>query len=211
MGASESLLNIRRALCALLVVAAAVALTLPAAASASSRSLLRDCAEDGQLDRKYSQRDLREAEGDLPSDISEYTDCRDAINDAQIGGGSGRGGRTGGGGIQTGSGAVAGSPEDIAELKRITGESGAPTVNVGGRRVEAGGDEGLFAAAGAANRIPLPVAAALIGLAALGAAAGVLALRRRRPAVLAGVAGAGRAAFRPFTGARRVALRLFRR
>jgi hypothetical protein len=206
MGASDSLLNIRRALRALVVVAVAAVLALPATASASSRDLLRDCAEDGKLDRKYSQRDLRDAEGDLPSDIAEYTDCRDAINDAQIGG-SGRGGR--GGSLKTESGAVAGSPEDIAELKRITGDGGAPTVNVGGRRVEPGGD-GLFAAAGAANRIPLPVAAALIGLAALGAAGGILALRRR-PEALAGVVGAGRTALRPLSGVRRVALRLFRR
>jgi hypothetical protein len=207
MGASDSLLNIRRALRALVVVAVAAVLALPATASASSRDLLRDCAEDGKLDRKYSQRDLRDAEGDLPSDIAEYTDCRDAINDAQIGG-SGRGGR--GGSLKTESGAVAGSPEDIAELKRITGGGGgAPTVNVGGRRVEPGGG-GLFAAAGAANGIPLPVAAALIGLAALGAAGGILALRRR-PEALAGVVGAGRTALRPLSGVRRVALRLFRR
>jgi hypothetical protein len=81
---------------------------------------------------------------------------------------------------------------------------------VGDRRVEAGGD-GLFAAAGAANRIPSPVVAALIALAALGVAGGVLVLRRRGPEALAGIVGAGRAAFRPFTGARRVAGRLFRR
>jgi hypothetical protein len=212
MGTSDSVLNIRRALCALLVVAAAAAMALPAAASASSRDLLRDCAEDGKLDHKYSQRDLREAEGDLPSDIDEYTDCGDAIRNAQIGG-SGRGGHGGGGGngsLKTSSGAVAGSPEDLSELKRITDDGAAPSVDVGGRHVEAGGD-GLFAGAGAANKIPGPVAAALIGLAALGAAGGLLLLRRRRPEALAGIAGAGRAALRPLSGARRVALRLFRR
>jgi hypothetical protein len=213
MGARDNALNIRRALCALIVVAAAAAFVLPATASASSRELLRDCADDGKLDHHYSQRELRQAERDVPSDIDEYTDCRDAIRSAQISGG--RGGHGGGGtggnsSLRTSSGAVAGSPQDLGELKRITEQGGAPTVDVGGRRVEAGGD-GLFAAAGAANKIPAPVAAALIALAALGAAGGVLLLRRRRPEALAGIVGAGRAAFRPLSGARRVALRLFRR
>ena len=214
MAASHSVLTIRRALCALVTVAAAAVLVLPAIASASSREVLRDCAQDGKLDHKYSQRELRQAERDLPSDIDEYTDCRDAIRNAQIGGsgrGGGSGGGSGGGGsLRTSSGAVAGSPQDINELKRISGDEGSPTVDVGGRHIEAGGG-GLFAGAGAANKIPLPVAAALIALAALGAAGGVLVLRRRRPEALAGIVGAGRAAFRPLSGARRVALRLFRR
>ena len=196
MGARDSVLNIRRTLCVLTAVAVAAVLALPATAPASSRDLLRDCAEDGKLDHKYSQRELRDAERDVPSDIDEYTDCRDAIRSAQIGGGSGGGGN---GSLKTESGAVAGSPEDIAELKRITDSGGAPTVDVGGRHVEAGGD-GLFAAAGAANRIPLPVALALIALAVIATSGGVLMLRRRRPEALAGIA-----------GVRRVALRLFRR
>jgi hypothetical protein len=210
MGDRDSVLNIRRALRVLTVVAAAALLALPAAASASSRELLRDCADDGKLDRKYSQRELRQAERDVPSDIDEYTDCRDAIRSAQFGGSGGRGGGGGNGSLKTDSGAVAGSPEDIAELKRITDQAGAPTVDVGGRHVEAGGD-GLFAAAGAANQIPLPVALALIALAAVAASGAVLMLRRRRPEALAGIVSAGRAAFRPLSGARRVALRLFRR
>src|SRR2546428_4726376 len=126
MAASHSVLTIRRALCALVTVAAAAVLVLPAIASASSRDVLRDCAQDGKLDHKYSQRELRQAERDLPSDIDEYTNCRDAIRSAQIGGsgrGGGRGGGSGGrggGGLQTPSGAVAGSPQDINELKRIS-------------------------------------------------------------------------------------------
>src|SRR2546428_2092205 len=114
MGASDSVLNIRRALYALLAVAAALA--LPALASASSRALLRDCAQDGKLDHHYSQRELRQAQQDLPSDINEYTDCADAIRNAQIGGsGGGRHGGGGNGSLRTPSGAVAGSPQDIAE------------------------------------------------------------------------------------------------
>ena len=210
MGASDSVLNIRRALYALLAVAVATALALPAFASASSRALLRDCAQDGKLDHHYSQRELRQAQQDLPSDINEYTDCADAIRNAQIG--CSGGGRHGGGGgsLRTPSGAVAGSPQDIAELRRLSGDNGAPTVDVGGRHIKAGSD-GLFAGAGAANKIPLPMTAALIALAALGALGGVLLLHRRRPEALAGIVGAGRAAVRPLAGARRVALRLFRR
>src|SRR5215210_7214500 len=56
-----------------------LALAFPAMAQASARDVILDCADNGKLDRKHSQRDLRRAQGRLPTDIDEYSDCREVI------------------------------------------------------------------------------------------------------------------------------------
>src|SRR5215212_10539513 len=82
---------------------------LPAAAAfAGGAKVIRDCTDDGRLQGKYTQRELREALASLPSDIDEYTDCRGVIRRAAFGGagssggGSGKGGGGGGGGSEFG-------------------------------------------------------------------------------------------------------------
>src|SRR5258708_4808056 len=56
-----------------------VALAAPALARADANAVIQDCAKDGQLDGNYSNSDLKKARAQLPSDLDEYTDCRDAI------------------------------------------------------------------------------------------------------------------------------------
>ena len=68
-----------------------LALALPSAAQASASAVIRDCAQDGHLDGHYSNAELRQARDNLPSDLDEYSDCRDVIS-AAITSGSGRGG-----------------------------------------------------------------------------------------------------------------------
>jgi hypothetical protein len=63
---------------------AVAALTVPAAAAASSDDVIKDCYEDGKLDRNYSRKDLKEAERNMPSDVDEYSDCRAVIRAAQL-------------------------------------------------------------------------------------------------------------------------------
>src|SRR3954464_8436179 len=77
-----------------------------AAAFASGGKVIRDCTDDGRLQGHYSQKDLRDALSSLPSDIDEYTDCRDVIRRAAFGGagGSGGGGKGGSGGTGGGAG-----------------------------------------------------------------------------------------------------------
>ena len=41
--------------------------------------ILRDCADDGDLQGDYSPSELRDARQNIPSDIDEYTDCRDVL------------------------------------------------------------------------------------------------------------------------------------
>jgi hypothetical protein len=83
------------ALCALLLLA------VPAGALASSEQVLEDC-QDGRIDKKYSDRDLRDALEDMPADLDEYTSCREVIRSAQQGvrggGGSGPGSQHNGAG-----------------------------------------------------------------------------------------------------------------
>lgn len=78
-------------LCALSAFAA-----FPAAASASPEQIFDDC-QDGRLDKKYSAKDYRRALAGLPTDIDEYTNCRQVIRRAQLGFDGGAGGGAGGG------------------------------------------------------------------------------------------------------------------
>src|SRR5206468_12462515 len=80
------------------------ALLPSASALASGSAVIRDCTDDGRLEGHYSQRDLRDALASIPSDVDEYTNCRDVIRRAAFngaggsgGGGAGRGGRGAGG------------------------------------------------------------------------------------------------------------------
>ncbi len=135
----------------LLLLAAFVVLAAPAAASATPRQVIRDCADDGALSRKYSNSELRKARDNLPTDLAEYSDCRDLIGDA-ITSGSDKGGGRGSPGQGVG-GAGAADPgeqgaraQDAAELEAITSGAGgsgsgadeAPSVEIGDEPVEPG-------------------------------------------------------------------------
>src|SRR2546423_3512911 len=58
------------------------ALLAPASAHAGGAAVIRDCADDGRLQGHYNQRELRDALNSIPSDVDEYTDCRDVIRRA---------------------------------------------------------------------------------------------------------------------------------
>jgi hypothetical protein len=165
-----------------------VALAAPALAQASPDAVIRDCAEDGDLDGNYSNDDLEQAENNLPSDLDEYSDCREVIGGAQTGG-SGRG--AGGGGRDTANdptGAAAAKARrnarkrDEAELGAITSRGDRPELRVGGRSVEPGSN-GLFDVASSSNGLPLPLLLALIAIGLLAAVGALYALRRRVPAL----------------------------
>jgi hypothetical protein len=173
----------------LLTIAVAAAVAVPAPAMASGSQVIRDCAQDGDLDKRYSSRDLRDAEGELPTDVDEYTDCRDVINQAQVRGD--RDGRDGGGGGSAGgggsggatSGSVPATPDDAKEIEEVSKSAksdDAPTLAVGDERIEPTGG-GLLSTAQAANDLPLPLLLVLISVAALGAGGGYMAVRRRFP------------------------------
>jgi hypothetical protein len=175
---------------------AAVLASSASSALASPQAVIRDCANDGKLDQHYSLSDLKKAEKKLPTDVDEYTNCRDVINQAEVSGsgpkshgatnspGPGAGGGNGGGGGP--------SPGDAQALKQATGQGGKPpSLSLHGEKVVPGSG-GVFKTASAANTLPVPVLLALVAVAALMAAGGFVALRRRFPEVV----GAARRIFR---------------
>ena len=173
----------------LALAVALCALVLPAAAQASPSAIIRDCRQDGDLDHKYSNRDLRKAEDNLPTDVDEYTDCREVIAGA-VTSGSDRGGGNRGGGDNdagaasagSGGGSAHNSTPDSAALDKVTGHHKRPRLLVGGRSVEPG-DNGLFNVAGSTNGLPLPLLLALIAVLLLAVVGALVALRRRVPAL----------------------------
>lgn len=173
---------------AVLGLALSTAVTSTGVALASPQSVIRDCAQDGKLDQHYSLSDLKNAEKKLPTDVDEYTNCRDVINQAEVSGSGDKGtkahGAAGGGGSGKSGGGGGPSAKDVKALSRATNHAqGAPSLSLQGEKVTPGSG-GVFKTAGAANSIPLPVLLALIAVAALTAAGGFVALRRRFPEVI---------------------------
>ena len=95
---------------ALALLLALLAMPALAQASKGGERVQTDCS-DGTLSGHYSQKDLADALATMPADLDEYSDCRDQIRRAQLGGGStssGGGSGSGGGGGTTGGGTTGG-------------------------------------------------------------------------------------------------------
>jgi hypothetical protein len=220
------------------LVALIAALAAPAAARADAQAVIKDCAEDGQIDGTYSNSDLKKARAQLPSDLDEYTDCRDAIA-ARIAANSrtksskgatvppiATGGSSSGGGFGGPPGSTATTPAAVQQqqaqdqaqfdqLKKNVQSGGPPSISVGGQQISPAA--GPFAPASAVNELPISVLLALLGVALLGAVAGLISIRRRlSPAVLDRLpsfprgSGAAKAWSGRLTGLRRATLRTFR-
>lgn len=178
----------------LLLLATFAALAVPAAASASPGQVLADCNDDGALSRQYSNSDLREALDNMPTDLAEYSDCKEIIGAAITGGsdkGQGRGspGQGVGGAGAADAGEQAARAQDAADLEALTSGGGAsgsdrkpPKVQVGRESVEPG-TNGLFDLSSASNQLPTPLLIALIAVGLLALAGGYVALRGRVPAL----------------------------
>lgn len=182
-------------------------LSLPAFAQASGDDVIRDCNEDGTLDGNYSQDELRDAEQNLPSDIDQYGDCRDVINQAQAdrtrsrdGGAGGGLGGSGGSGLpgadqsrrgyslppgkgnpafETRSGAYANNQADKSAYDQALADAARGGTLPGGLAIPAAGDFEPARAGG----LPLPLLLALISVALLILAASGLVARKRLPAL----------------------------
>jgi hypothetical protein len=185
------------------VVFASVVVVLLFAASpafaGTREQILREC-QDGRLTGDYTAREIRDARNNIPTDIDQYSDCRDVLSRALAGlagggngGGSGSGGGGGagggfGGGGSGGAGGTGGSgglltPTSPADQKALAdaARSGGGPVQIGGASVVPGATG--FAAGAARHSLP----ATLVVLLVLLAAAAVLALApgaRRRAGAL---------------------------
>jgi hypothetical protein len=185
----------------------AALLLVPAAAHAAADpiKIIRDCGDDGLLQGNYTASELRNARNNLPTDIDEYSDCRDVLSRAiaakasasnnnsttdSQGAGTG-GGSTGGGGSTTPQPDPAGTAKPDSSVAVDPGiETGPVTpqdwaavaaAQEGNRGVAVNGRDvsPLLVAEVGRNGLPttLIVAIALLGGAVL--AACLLPLRRR--------------------------------
>ncbi|MCW3000016.1 MAG: hypothetical protein JWN65_3565, partial [Solirubrobacterales bacterium] len=102
---------------AILASVLAVACVAPATALASGSTVVSDCALDSKLDKTYTAKEYKDALKNIPTDVDEYTDCRDVIRRAQLaqagagnssGGGGSSGSGAGGTGGSTGTGGGSG-------------------------------------------------------------------------------------------------------
>jgi hypothetical protein len=157
----------------------AVALVVGAApAYGSAGAVIRDCSEDGVLNKHYSQGDLTKALDQLPSDLDEYTDCRSVIRRAQLAGTGGKRKRRPG--ILNRVDRT--KPPSVGEQQSIdkAARSRRP-VHLGGKPIEPGTTGAGFAASGLGTDLPTFVLLTLIALGSASLWAGAFATRRRWP------------------------------
>ena len=171
-----------------LVLLAVLLLGLPAAAHASGSDVIRDCAQDGKLDKTYSQKELQDAQANLPSDIDEYTDCRSVIRAAMHGGSGNPGGPGPVGAVITASGAVAASADDVHALSALQDnivKGKVSPVAIAGQEVTPGsaGLGGALSGLAASNGMPTSLVATIAVLMVLAVVTGYLAVREKAPAV----------------------------
>jgi hypothetical protein len=164
-----------------------LALALPAIATASGDDVIRDCAQDGDLDGEYTQEELDDAHDNMPSDIDEYSNCREVIEAARASGGGGgnNAGSTpsgasipsdgsGGGGSSTGG---AGNDLDELDARGDSARAGEPPPVGVAAEDEVGTSGEAFTTDTDSDGMPTPLIVALI-LAALSAIGGALYLLR---------------------------------
>ena len=173
-----------RAATSLLVLAVLALLALPG--SAMAQSPIADCSDDGDLDKPYDNKQLRDAIDRLPTDLDEYSNCRELLTNA-ITSGSDRGGNRptlGADGSPLPPEEQAARATDNEDLAAITAdpEKSPPSVQVGDEEVEPGSN-GLFDLASASNDLPVPLLVALIALALVALIGGLVAMRERIPAL----------------------------
>jgi hypothetical protein len=163
-----------------------------AAGGHTNTQIIRDCLLDGTIDGHYSLAELRKAQAHLPTDVDEYSDCRDVLSRAIAAktqaaappsGGStppAAGGASApppGGSTPPAAGApvAPSTPADQQALDQAT-RDGAGPVAVGGRTI-APGSASLVSAAGE-NPLPHSMVAVLVLLGAALLAAILPFLRR---------------------------------
>lgn len=170
-----------KAIIALVVLGSLTVCAHPAAAGPID--VIRDCSEDGTLERSYSQRELSGALDTLPSDLDEYTDCRGVIRGAQLSGARGDG-------PAAQKHAKAGESQGRAarreptphETRRIdTSARSRDPVEVGGRLIKPGESGIALGQSGFGGDVPDLLLVTLLGLGAATLWAAGFALQRRRP------------------------------
>jgi hypothetical protein len=190
-----------------LLVALVVALGALLVPAASLSGPIEDCADDGQLQGNYSDQQKQQALKNLPSDLSEYSDCGEILNSPNPGGSGSSGGGSGSAG-GSGAGSSAGTTttktskpsnapsaaelarqrREKAAIDKLANGGGKPGLDLDGKTISPG-DAGLYDLASATHEVPTPIKLSLIAVALLTIAGLVLAARRRFPGLFDRLAG----------------------
>jgi len=143
----------------------------PAAALGSGQDVVRDCADNGTIDGNHPDSDYASALSSLPTDVDEYTDCRQIISRARRdnAGGSSGGGLFGGGGFDLPGGGGATGPANAAEQEALDDalSSGNAAVTLQGDPIVPGASGIGADALRHAIPTPLLIVLILLGVAAL--------------------------------------------
>jgi hypothetical protein len=167
----------------LLITAVLGCLLLPAAAWASGTAVIKDCTDDGVIQGHYSQQDYKDALNNLPTDVDEYTNCRDVIKRAQLGatGGGGGGGGTPSGGVPVAPAGqdplAGGSPAGRAAVEAARNGGASKPIRIGGKLVQPG--KLGFGGLGSPTTLPTSLIAVLVAIGLAAAAAAATYLRNR--------------------------------
>ncbi len=193
-----------------LLVALVVALGALLVPAASMSGPIEDCADDGQLQGNYSNQQKQEALKNLPSDLSEYSDCGEILGTPNPSGPKSADGGSGGRRLglrlgrrgrrrrehhRGGAGPAKPSAAELARQRReraaiegLANGAGKPNLELDGKSISPG-DAGLYDLASATHEVPTPIKLSLLALALLTIAGLVLAARRRFPAEFDRLAG----------------------
>ena len=157
-------------------------IAVPAASAATPTQILRDCEDDGVLQGNYTSQELRNARRHIPTDLDQYTDCRDVLARATADEATGGGGAGGGGAGGTGGGSAPlltpTTDQDRKALHEAANSEPEP-LQVGDERVVPGAAG--FAANAARNGLPPTLIVLLVLLAILAACAAAPGARRLAP------------------------------
>jgi hypothetical protein len=153
-----------------LALALVPALSVSPASADEASTIIERCTH-GQSLAGFSHHAYAKALHELPTDVSEYSDCEELIRKAALAAGAGGGGPGG-----LGGGEVA--PPTPAEQETLTraAQHKAPAIKVGGSSEVPGVVP--VSLASAFNALPTPLIALLAALLTMGATLGVTSLRR---------------------------------
>jgi hypothetical protein len=158
-------------------------LSAPTASAGVREKILRECQE-GRITGHYTPKQLRDARNHIPTDVDEYSDCRDVLAQAAL---TGRGG---GGSNSQASNAPGGlMPTTTAGRSPLTAADPVESQTLNDARLKSEaqsvGDQSLlpsatgFSAAAVRHGLPPAVLAVLILLGLCASAATFASVRRR--------------------------------
>jgi hypothetical protein len=156
-------------------------LAAPAASAGTREKILRECQE-GSITGDYTPKQLRDARKHIPTDIDEYSDCRDVLAQAAL---TGRGGSSNGGAGSNAPGGVVPQGGRSPLTSADPGETAAlDDARLNSDRLSIGEQSVIPGAAGFAtdaerHGLPTTVLVVLILLALCASAATFASVRRR--------------------------------